>query len=165
MPFYLRLRVSKSVKAHTEGGICLCKYCRSLRRVRTTCDSLTRVPVSVLKRYNFCLWSFKYRQFFDLNATGSQRAQPCLPRDKTIMETALFVWFKLLDIRDEKILVFALGSIRVCDVTEIFLTLRNCAVAVEKNIIKEFKKKQSQWWQRDETRTPTALATFKTKID
>lgn len=65
MPFFLRTRTSKSRKLHlVENCICLCRFCCALRRTRTTSDSLTRVSVSVLKRYNFCLWSFKYKLFY-----------------------------------------------------------------------------------------------------
>lgn len=64
MPFFRKSAV-KSRKVHSECSLCMCRYCMALRRQRTTCDSLIKVSTSVLKRYNFCLYSFKYRLFFD----------------------------------------------------------------------------------------------------
>lgn len=66
MPYFLNKRTSKSRKVHNRDCcICLCRFCCALRRPKTSCDSLTKVPVEVLKRYNYCLWSFKYKLFFD----------------------------------------------------------------------------------------------------
>ncbi|CAH2064620.1 unnamed protein product, partial [Iphiclides podalirius] len=62
MPYFLHSRTVKSRKEHNaDCCLCLCRFCCALRREKTTSDSLTKVPVAVLKRYNFCLWSFKYR--------------------------------------------------------------------------------------------------------
>lgn len=63
MPFFQRTVLSR--KAHSECSLCMCRFCMALRRQRTTCDSLIKVSTSVLKRYNFCLYSFKYRLLFD----------------------------------------------------------------------------------------------------
>lgn len=64
MSYFLK-DTTKSRKVHNnECSLCLCAFCCALRRPRISCDSLTKVPVFVLKRYNFCLWSFKFRENF-----------------------------------------------------------------------------------------------------
>lgn len=64
MTYFLK-DTKKSRKVHNnECSLCLCAFCCALRRPRISCDSLTKVPVFVLKRYNFCLWSFKFRENF-----------------------------------------------------------------------------------------------------
>lgn len=67
MTYFLRKPIEKNSKVHVpDCSYCNCRFCRSIRRQKTTSASLTKVPVDVLKRYNYCLWSFKYRQLYDI---------------------------------------------------------------------------------------------------
>lgn len=112
MTYFLRKPKEKSRKVHvTDCSYCNCRFCRAIRRQKTTCDSFTKVPVAVLKRYNYCLWFFKYRQRYNIHMSGNFRLKginidiassifPQIRRQRNV--TCMFVQALLFAVRQQR---------------------------------------------------------------